>query len=434
MNKKPMAELTDEEFQAVSKQIKEEQKIHPLTFVARHKAQVAAAGIETPGGNGSSTSTVVMQCAADIEPKPLRWLWAGKIPAGKLTLLVGDPGLGKSVITLDIAARVSMGAPWPGEAGSTDPGETIILSAEDDPADTIIPRLKAIGAKLERIFIIKGVKRGKGGDAYFSLTEDLQLLEAVINDRVRLIIIDPISAYLGEVDSHINTSVRAVLAPLASLAGRTGAAVFGVSHLNKGAGVAIYRVQGSIAFTAAARAVWAVCKDLRDETGKRRLLLPVKCNLAADTEGLSYELTDAEGNASVSWGDSVFTDTAEALAHEAAEELGGIQEAVLFLEELLADAPVAASEVYKSARACAISEKTLKRAKKRLGVISEKADFSGGWIWRLSTTPSTKGVKNAEGGQEVRPDPLGPLGENWPPSGKDQAEFAEFEVVENDEA
>ena len=170
---------------------------------------------------------------------------------------MGDPGLGKSVLSLDLAARVSTGAPWPHAAGRSDIGDVLILSAEDDPADTIVPRLMAVGADLNRIFILKGVKKGDQVQ-YFSLAEDLLALEAALTSQTRLIIIDPISAYLGETDSHVNTSVRSVLAPLAELASKTGAAVLAISHLNKGQGAAIYRVQGSIAFTAAARAVWAV--------------------------------------------------------------------------------------------------------------------------------------------------------------------------------
>lgn len=409
--------LSPEEFDA----IKDKARISAqgAAFIAKYKAEAAGAGLQA-GGNGKSASTIVMRCAADITPKELRWLWPGKIPAGKLTLLVGDPGLGKSVISLDIAARVSIGALWPDAPMNAETGDVIILSAEDDPADTIIPRLNAIGANLDRIFTVAGVRRGNGRDAYFSIAEDLQLLEAIITDQVRLIIIDPISAYLGDIDSHINTSVRAVLAPLAGLAARTEAAVFGISHLNKGAGAAIYRVQGSIAFTAAARAVWAVCKDMHDETGKRRMMLPVKCNLAADTEGLSYELTDAGGNASVSWGDSVLADAAEALSHEGPEEMHGRVEAEAWLRELLADGPVEAGEIRKAARDNGIAERTLWRAKKAAGIKAMKTGFNKGWIWSL---PGAKAAKSAEECQGCHPRNLGNLGGDWQPSAKDQDLF-----------
>ena len=378
--------------------------------VAQHRAEAAAAGVDN-GGNGSPT--LVMQRMADIAAVPLRWLWPAKIPAGKLTLLVGDPGLGKSVITLDLAARVTLGAPWPGNGMKATPGEVIILSAEDDPADTIRPRLEAVGADLERVFIIRGVKRGEG-DGYFSLAEDLPLLEAVLTDRVRLMIIDPISAYLGtETDSHRDAPVRAVLAPLAALAARRGPAVLGVMHLNKGQAAAIYRVQGSIAFTAAARAVWAVCKDTEDETGRRRLFLPVKNNLAADVEGLAYDLADCGGLPAVNWGNPVGRDAAEALAHEAPEELRGRKEAEAWLRELLADEPVEAAEIRRAARDNGIAEKTLYRAKKALGIEARKTGFAKGWIWIL---PDTKMATFAEDGQGGQGREDGHLRRNWPSS------------------
>jgi len=381
------------------------------------------------GGNGhNQASGIELVRLASIDSVPLRWLWPGKIPMGKLTLLVGDPGLGKSVITLDLAARVSMGAAWPDGSEGDDPGDVIIFSAEDDAADTIRPHLEIAGADLDRIFILKSVKRSDGHKYLFSLVDDLVALKECIDQlggSVHLVVIDPISAYLGnDVDSHNNTSVRAVLAPLAELAAMTTAAFAGVSHLNKGAGTAIYRIQGSIAFTAAARAVWAVAKDPHDETGHRRLLLPVKNNLAPDSGGLGYEIEDVGGQAAIHWGEAISTNTAEALEHEGPEELSGRQEATEFLKNLLQDGAVAAIEVFKAARACAISEKTLKRAKKEMGIISEKADFGGGWFWRI---PGTKGVKDAEEGQEYYPGPLGPLGDIWPSSENGQKELIENE-------
>jgi len=372
--------------------------------VARQDALNAGAGI---GGNGHAT--VVMNCAADIKPVALRWLWPGKIPAGKLSLLVGDPGLGKSVITIDLAARVSLGAPWPGNGNRADPGDVIILSAEDDPADTIVPRLIAVGANLKRIYILQGVKRKKDEQASFVLVEDLALLEAVTTERVQLIVIDPLTAYLGrDVDSNTDGSLRQVaLAPLAAMAARTGAAVLGVMHPNKSQKQALYRVQGNVAFVAQARAVWGVSKDLQDESGHRRLLLPVKCNLAPDMEGLTYELVDAGGQATVSWGNPVRRDAAEALNNENPEELHGRKEAASWLRELLADGPVEAGEIRRAARDNGIAERTLWRAKKAAGIEALKTGFSKGWVWAL---PGAKAARYAEERQDSISCTLGTLG------------------------
>jgi len=193
-----------------------------------------------------------------VKPEPIRWLWPGRVPLGKLTLIVGDPGLGKSFLTLDLAARVSAGEPWPDAPGAENtPGAVVLLSAEDDLADTIRPRLDAAGADVERVAAL----------SISSLQRDLPDLEKAMHDApgVRLVVIDPITAYLAGTDSHKNADVRSLLAPLAELAARHRVAVVAVSHLNKHVGgSALYRAQGSLAFTAAARAVWLVAKDKAD--------------------------------------------------------------------------------------------------------------------------------------------------------------------------
>lgn len=262
----------------------------------------------------------VLACVADIQTRPLSWVWPGRIPAGKLTLLVGDPGLGKSVLTLDLASRITRGTPWPDKSGRCELGNVVLLSAEDDPEDTIRPRLEAAGADLLRVFILRSVIRADGKEHAFSLTEDLAKLRACITPETRMVIVDPLSAYMGEgIDSHRDTAVRAVLAPLAQLAADTRVAVGGVSHLNKAGRAGIYRIQGSIAFGAAARAVWAVCKDPDDPT--RCMFLPVKNNLAPQGSGLLFELKDAGGHPVVHWGDPIATDARSVMELEA--ETGG---------------------------------------------------------------------------------------------------------------
>ncbi len=384
--------------------------------------ELAVLAADIANGNGKkSRSGAVVECLANVEPVKLRWLWPGKIPAGKLTLLVGDPGLGKSVLSLDIAARISLGSPWPHTSEEADTGDVLILSAEDDPADTIVPRLKAAGADLKHIFILKGVKKGDQVQ-HFSLVDDLLMLEAALTPQTWLIIIDPISAYLGETDSHVNTSVRSVLAPLAELASRTGAAVLGISHLNKGQGAAIYRVQGSIAFTAAARAVWAVAKDQADETGHHRLLLPIKCNLAPDTEGLGYELEDAGGQATLHWLEAVMGDASEALNCESANELSGRQKAQVFLQELLSKGPLKYNEVRKAAESECIAKRTLDRAKKDLDIVSKREGEA--WEWHLSGNIA----KKPEECQDTTPGNVGNVGHTQ----AQESLFADDEVASDE--
>ncbi len=341
--------------------------------------------LATPG------SRAVMRCLANVSPELIRWLWLGRIACGKVTLIVGDPGLGKSFATLDIAARVSTGATWPDGRPSIS-GSVILLSAEDDAADTIRPRLDALGADLSRIHILDGVRSedsetGEAVERAVTLADTNVLAEAIdsVTD-VRLAIVDPISAYLGTADSHKNAEIRSLLAPLAKFAAARGIAVVAVSHLNKGAGSAIYRIMGSLAFTAAARAVWVVAKDKDDET--RRLLLPVKNNLATDSGGLAYRIKTHDNAPFVEWEpDPVLVDVSDALASPPGDEEGSFrQEAAKWLTEILARGPMTVKALKHEASGAGFSWRTIERAKSAVGAVARKQEFSGGWwCWELPT-------------------------------------------------
>ncbi len=243
-----------------------------------------------------ATERVVSVRMADVTPEPVRWLWPGRFALGNLSLIAGEPGLGKSVVTLDIAARVSRGTGWPcDEASQTEPGGVVLLSAEDDLKDTIRPRLDAAGADCGRIEAMRAIyrpdhRRGIEVAVAFTLVEHIHHVEALIGKVVacKLVIVDPVSAFLGGTDSHNNSEVRAVLAPLAEMAARNRVPVVAVTHLNKGQGSALNRVIGSIAFTAAAQATYVVTRDADDAA--RRLMLPAKNNLGCDENGFAYRL------------------------------------------------------------------------------------------------------------------------------------------------
>ncbi|MEW6357950.1 MAG: AAA family ATPase [Planctomycetota bacterium] len=345
----------------------------------------------------SLTGGAVLRRMADVEPEEIHWLWPGRIALGKLTLLVGDPGLGKSFLTLDMAARVSRGRPWPDHPGA--PGErgaVILLSAEDDAPDTIRPRLDAAEADVTRIFLLEAVTKldGEGGTArrMFCLQADLPELERAIEREsdVRLVVVDPISAYLGGADSHKNADIRGLLAPLSDLAARHKIALVAVSHFNKASGASpMYRTMGSLAFTAAARAVWCVSRE--KDNPERRLLLPIKNNLAKDGTGLAYSLQespDHPGVAVVAWEPEPVTVTAEeALRNESEGERGDspIEDAEAWLREALSDGPLPSKDVLRIARENGHSERTLRRAKKAVGIVVYRDGFGAGatWYWRL---------------------------------------------------
>ncbi len=344
------------------------------------------------GARAVETGGPVLLRLADVDATPVSWLWPGRIAIGKLTLIAGDPGLGKSFLTLDIAARLSRGVAWPDGAPGNGCGGTVLLSAEDDPGDTIRPRLDAANADLERIALLSAV-RGRdatGGMAErpVNLAADLADVERAIDGvpDCKLFVVDPVSAYLGETDSHVNAEVRAVLAPLSKLAARKGVALIAVTHLRKGDGPAVYRAIGSLAFVAAARAAWAVAKDPDDEGGRRRLFLPMKSNIAPDATGLAYELrTGLNGAAVVAWGASAVTlpaDDALAPRRQSGGD-GAIEEAVAWLRERLADGPQPGIDVKAGAKADGIAPRTLDRAKYRLGVVAAPDGYRGPWVWRL---------------------------------------------------
>lgn len=330
----------------------------------------------------------VVRCISDIPAQKLRWLWPGRIPLGKLTLFAGDPGLGKSFVTLDIVARVTRGTDWPDARTNTKPGSAIILSAEDDPADTIRPRLEAAGADLSKIHILEAVRRIKpNGESvldHFSLQNDITALQdaAVSLNDVSLIVIDPISAYLGGTDSHVNSKVRALLAPLATISQTLRIAVLAVDHLSKSNRPAIYRPNGSIAFTAAARAVWFFAKDMDDPV--QRLMLPGKLNLAPEQTGLGYTLKENDhGMVAVVWGGPVTMSADSVLQTEAMEERSERMEAMDWLREQLSSGSVSASQLRKDANSAGLSWITVRRAKDALGIAPCKNSFAGGWSWEL---------------------------------------------------
>jgi putative DNA primase/helicase len=357
------------------------------------------AALATP--SAQAMDRVTYRRVADIPAKPIHWLWEGRIARGKVSMLAGNPGLGKSQVTASMAAIVSTGGNWPVDKTPCEVGNVVILSAEDDPADTIRPRLEAAGADLSRVFIIDAVVDGTSANGGvirrgFNLKSDLSRLGAMLGEigGAALIIIDPITAYLGTTDSHKNAEIRALLSPLAELAAKQGAAVVCVSHFNKnGNGVALMRVTGSLAFVAAARAAFVVARDPDHED--RRLFLPLKNNLGNDQIGLAFtvepvQLESAQGSIETShvlWESGTVTISAdEAMTPQVyGEERGELEDAKDLLRGLLADGAVSSKQIRMDAEGAGHAWRTIQRAQKALGVIAFKDGMKGGWLWRLDT-------------------------------------------------
>jgi len=347
--------------------------------------------------SGIASNDLVITCLADVESKQIQWLWRDRIPRGKLTNIVGNPGVGKSHLTLDIVARISNGLNWPdGRKALSGAGSIILLSAEDDVADTIRPRLEAAGADLQHIYILEAIKetgpKGKMRKRMFCLETDLAQLEKAIKRcrDVRLIVIDPISAYWRNTNTNSNAEVRSVLAPLSELAARHGVAVVAVTHFNKTTGLpAVYRTMGSLAFTAAARTVWCVVID--KDNPERRLFLPIKNNIAKDMTGLAFSIEDEPehpGVAVVKWEPEPVTVPAEVALREESEwqpKKSAVDEAAAFLLEILAEGPLAVKDLKSAASENGHSWATIRRAKKQIGAESFRKGFGreSKCFWRL---------------------------------------------------
>jgi archaellum biogenesis ATPase FlaH len=348
---------------------------------------------------------------SDIEPDRVAWLWFGRIPQGKLTLLEGDPGVGKSLITLDLAARVSVGDTMPdGSPGIGRPAGVVLVCCEDGLADTVRPRVDAHAGDPERFLTLSSVGNCRGEPTLLRLPDNLaELRQAVERCSARLVIIDPLSAFLsGRIDSHRDTDVRAVLAQLAHLAESKGVAIVAVRHLCKSQDrPVLYRGIGSIAHTAAARVVLLVGRH--PENPDVRVVAAVKSNLCRPPQSLEFEVDDTAGAPRIHWrGESCLKAEDLLAAHTARSRGDERARAIEFLRELLADGPMQVSEVNAEAEMRRISPATLRRASIALPVVREKVGGPNDpdrqhWLWSL---PAEGDHVHTEGAHELRAEHL----------------------------
>jgi len=330
---------------------------------------------------------IALRPFSEIEPKPGQWLWKDRVPRGALTLFTGIPGLGKSLSTDDMAARVSRGSPWPDRSGNAPLGDVIILCAEDSSEHTIRPRLDEAGADVSRVHELRAfTPKAKGRtERQFNLEQDVVRLRKALEryPDTKLIIIDPVSAYIGETNEFKDADVRRMLTPLAKLADDMGIAVIGIKHFNKASDMAVmFRSSGSIAYVAMARAAWAFVADPSDTS--KTLMLMIKSNLGPKMDGLAFRTVKLEGALAprVEWLGVTRVSAEEALRLKPGPKGEQLEEAKQFLREVLSDGSELANEIERQAEDAGLSWDTVKRAKKELGIFSEKEGVQG-WRWRL---------------------------------------------------
>lgn len=332
---------------------------------------------------------------SEIADEEVRWLWPGVIPAGKLMLVVGDPGHGKSFLSLDVAARISRGGTLP-DGTKVDAADVVLVFCEDGAGDTVKPRLKAAGADLARVHELRATV-GDDMDGLLTLPDDWPAVwDYVEKTHARMLVLDPVNAFLSsKVNSWSDAEVRRALAPCAKGAERLGCSAVGVMHLNKASTAnATHRVTGSIAFAGVARSVYLVGPHPEDRDlelrEQRRIFAPVKMNLCEPPSSRTFRI---EGEPPViAWGDTTRHSAQDVLGAEltglAAD--GKVERTVELLQEVLADGPKPASDVYEIARTRGISASSVKRAKRLLEITTTQEAYNGKnrHVWKLEDGPA----------------------------------------------
>jgi len=391
-------------------------------------------------GNAPANGLVI-RLASEIDPEPVIWLsTAPAVAAGTVQLLAGEPGEGKTTIAVDIAARASKGLLEGDFKGQ--PVTTLYVTAEDSPEHTLVPRLIAAGADLTMVAFVTIMVDGFEGS--ISLPDDVAALEArALEMGAKFVVIDPLVAHLpADVSAHKDQDVRRAMAPLARMAERTGAAVVGVIHLNKGTGGVFDRVSGSKGFTAAARNVLLTAPDPEDPDGVNRVLTHAKSNLAPLSSTLRYhvagaQITSPDGEvietSRIVWdGEAAHITHHQLLGRESADERGQLADAKEFLSvEIPEGTCLEAAYIFKAGGKEGHAERTLKRAKKELGIPAFKRGFGseGVWFWGWDEQRANDPLSPKHGPLRQS---LAPLGGNVPtgqqngmaPLGAATADFA----------
>jgi putative DNA primase/helicase len=423
------AEMSDNQFAAAWPMLTDAERSAAPAGFARYAKLMGSIG-KTIGAVPQAPSAditrhrarAVLVKASNLRPEPVAWLWPGWLARGKLHIIAGPAGCGKTTITTSLAGTLSAGGRWPD--GTRSPAASVVIwTAEDDPADTLAPRLALAGADLDRVSFLTGVDHQGERRAFDPAHDIAHLRDALMASDVGLLIVDPIVAAIAG-DSHKNAEVRRGLQPLVDLAGELGVAVLGITHLSKGTQGRdpLERLTGSLAFGALARLVYIAARrqDQGDDEQDTRLFVRVKSNLGRDGDGFTYSVEQAElpaypgvvGSA-IRWGDALHGEARDLLAEaDATPDSSGdsVHDAKTFLADLLADGPVPVKAIRADAEGAGFSWATIRRAQGEIGVeaVKQGGSFGGAaqkWVWRMPTSGAPlkmlKTTEDAEGAHTI---------------------------------
>ncbi|ADU21241.1 AAA family ATPase [Ruminococcus albus] len=303
-----------------------------------------------------------------VQATETKWLWYPYIPFGKITVIQGDPGEGKTTLILNVAALLTQGM-FPQSQEKCEPMNVIYQTAEDELSDTVKPRLLSAGADCSHIIVINESERNV-------TMSDKRLEAAIAHTGAKLVILDPLQAYIGaEVDMHRANEIRPVMSHLGAIAEKYGCAIVLIGHMNKAMGMkSTYRGLGSIDITAAARSVLIVARD--KENPNFRMIAHTKSSLAPEGKTVAFELDPDRG---FYFRGEYECNIDEILMGVGTKSKG--RQAMELLQEELKNGEISQQIITAKAKFSNISKRTLDEAKKVLGVKSVKR--SGQWYWSL---------------------------------------------------
>jgi len=355
------------------------------------KRQLYRAWEAAAAGSHAETRPLVYRRIDEFERRDIEWLWYPFIPRGMITLICGDKAVGKSSVAIDVAARISKGRVWPRFGDDSEErapkGSVIILCKENDISRIIRPRLEAAEADIRRILTLgyEVPDDPEQIDPLERLDTTVKELEQQLDDigDVRLIVIDPITDYVGKIDMNRDNQVRTLLNPLGRLASRHDLAILNILHLNKKEDSSPrYRALGSVGFRNVSQSTIMVAAN--SNCPGERFMAQDAANLCKETRSVTFSMCSVRSYHRIEWGGHwEEADLDEIMADKRQSKQ---QQAQRLLREWLADGPVPVEDLQSLAKEQGISWRTMLRVKDEIGVVSDKprGTLIGGWVWKLA--------------------------------------------------